>query len=171
MTSPLFDRQATGGVVARDGFEYQDAFLLEHIPQFIAQGAFNQAVCELLGDIEIRYFRPGGGTYCLLYEAKRHQLTKTELWTEVARFRELHVNSPDEYVKFVLLCGDFVDEYQALFRKLERYRGPAAALNTDSSIRASAETDIMDTIVKLGQTSETARFVLNRVSFQQYREE
>src|SRR5471032_334540 len=168
MNSALFDRQATGGVVARNGFEYQDAFLLEHIPRFLAQGAFSQTVSELLGDVEIRYFRPGGGTYCVLYEAKRHQLTKTELWAEVAHFRELHEKSPAEYVQFVLLCGDFVREYQPFFGKLNRYRGPAVALNADSSIRATAEADILDTIVKLGQTPEMARFVLDRLSFVQY---
>ena len=170
MSSALFDRQATGGVTARNGFDYQDAFLLENIPRFLAQGAFSQAVSELLGDVEIRYFRPGGGTYCVLYEAKRHQLTKAELWEEVAHFQELHKKSPDEYVQFVLLCGDFVDEYQALFNKLDRYRGPAVALNVDSSIRAMAETDILDTIVRLGQSADMARFVLDRVSFVQYRD-
>lgn len=168
MSSALFDRQATGGVTARNGFDYQDAFLLENIPRFLAQGAFSQAVSELLGDVEIRYFRPGGGTYCVLYEAKRHQLTKAELWEEVAHFQELHKKSPDEYVQFVLLCGDFVDEYQALFNKLDRYRGPAVALNDDSSIRATAETDILDAIVRLGQSADMARFVLDRVSFVQY---
>lgn len=168
MTSPLFERQATGGVVARDGFGYQDAFLLEHIPRFLAQGAFSQAVSELLGDVEIRYFRPGGGTFCVTYEAKRHQLSKTEFWEEVAHFLELHEKSPDEYVQFVLLCGDFVGEFQPLFRKLNRYRGPAVALNDDSSIRISAKSDIVDTIVRFGQTPEMARFVLERVSFVQY---
>ncbi|PHH38749.1 SAVED domain-containing protein [Pseudomonas putida] len=168
MNSPLFERQATGGVVARDGFGYQDAFLLEHIPRFLSQGAFSQAVSELLGDIEIRYFRPGGGTFCVTYEAKRHQLSKVEFWEEVARFLELHEKAPDEYVQFVLLCGDFAGEFQPLFRKLKRYRGPAVALNDDSNIRTSAKSEIVDTIVRLGQTSETALFVLDRVSFVQY---
>lgn len=168
MSSPLFERQATGGVVARDGFEYQDAFLLEYIPCFLAQGAFSLAVSELLGDIEIRYFRPGGGTFCVTYEAKRHQLSKADFWKEVAHFLELHEKSPDEYVQFVLLCGDFAGEFQPLFRKLDRYRGPAMALNDDSSIRTSAEAEIVDTIVRLGQTPEMARFVLERVAFVQY---
>ncbi|WP_312792365.1 CD-NTase-associated endodeoxyribonuclease Cap4 [Diaphorobacter nitroreducens] len=168
MSSALFDRQATGGVTARNGFDYQDAFLLENIPRLLGQAAFSQAVSELLGDVEIRYFRPGGGTYCVLYEAKRHQLTKAELWEEIAHFQELHKKAPDEYVQFVLLCGDFVGEYQALFNKLDRYRGPAVALNADSSIRATAVTDILDTIVRLGQPAEMARFVLDRVSFVQY---
>lgn len=168
MTAPLFQRQSTGGGVARDGFDYQDAFLLQHIPLYISQSAFSHAVSELLGDVEVRYHRPGGGTFCVLHEAKRNQLTKTDLWAEVARFIELHGAAPDEYVCFVLVCGDFNGDFAPLFRKLERYRGPADSLNSDSSIRASAEADIEATIVGLGQTAVVARFVLERVSFVKY---
>lgn len=168
MNSPLFQPQALGGVVARSGFEYQDAYLLESIPRLLAETAFSHAVSELLGDIEFRYFRPGGGTYCITYEAKRHQLSKVEFWSEVAHFKELHDASQDEYVQFVLLCGGFVAEFAPLFNKLARYRGPAEALNQDSSIRIAAAADIVDSIVKLGQTSELATFVLERVAFVQY---
>lgn len=168
MNSPLFQSQALGGVVARSGFEYQDAYLLESIPRLLAETAFSHAVSELLGDIEFRYFRPGGGTYCITYEAKRHQLSKAEFWNEVAHFKELHDSAQDEYVQFVLLCGGFVGEFAPLFNKLARYRGPAEALNQDSSIRIAAAEDIVDSIVKLGQTSELATFVLERVAFVQY---
>jgi hypothetical protein len=41
-------------------------------------------------------------------------------------------------------------------------------LNADSSIRASAQADIVDTIVKLGQTTETGLFILERVTFLPY---
>lgn len=168
MTSPLFERQSTGGVVARDGFGYQDAFLLQNIPNFLSQGAFSHAVSELLGDIEVRYHRPNGGTFCTLYEAKRNQLTKSKLWEEVARFRELHDSAPDEYVRFVLVCGDFNSEFVPLIRKLERYRGPGDSLNFDSSVRASAAADIEASIVSLGQSIDAARFVLQHVSFLKY---
>jgi SMODS-associated and fused to various effectors sensor domain len=168
VTAPLFQRQSTGGVVARDGFDYQDAFLLQHIPLYLSQGAFSHAVSELLGDVEVRYHRPGGGTFCVLHEAKRNQLTTNAFWAEVARFIELHDAAPDEYVRFVLVCGNFNGDFDPLFRKLERYRGPAESLNSDSSIRASAEADIEATIVGLGQTAAVARFVLERVSFVKY---
>lgn len=168
MTAPLFERQSTGGVVARDGFDYQDSFLLQNIPLYLSQSAFSHVVSELLGDVEVRYHRPDGGTFCVLHEAKRHQLTKNELWAEVARFIELHEAAPDEYVRFVLVCGAFNGDFTPLFRKLERYRGPAESLNSDSGIRASAEADIEATIVGLGQSTEAARFVLERVSFVEY---
>lgn len=168
MTATIFAPQAMGGATARGGFEYQDAYLMEHLPQFLSCGAFSHVVSELVGDIEIRYFRPGGGYYCVTYEAKGYQLSKVELWKEVADFKVMHEKALDEYVQFVLVCSDFVGEYQTLLNKLERYRGPAIALNADSRIRAEAETDILDTIEKLGQTRDMARFVIDRVSFVQY---
>jgi hypothetical protein len=66
------------------------------------------------------------------------------------------------------VCGDFNGDFDPLFRKLERYRGPAESLNSDSRIRTSAEADIEATIVGLGQTRVVARFVLNHVSFLKY---
>lgn len=168
MTAPLFEAQATGGVVARGGFEYQDAYLLQHLPKYLAQGAFSHAVSELLGDIEVRYHRPAGGTCCVLYEAKGYQLCEKDFWIEIDRFAELHGKAPDEYVSFVLVCTDYLNKLAPLFNKLDRLRGPGASLNSDSTIRASAEADVVDTIVKLGRPRETAEFVLARVSFVTY---
>lgn len=168
MTSPLFDKQATGGGIARNGFDYQDAYLLQHFPVFLAQGAFSHAVSEVLGDFEVRYYRPFGGTYCVLYEAKRNQLTKAELWAEVARFFEVFEKASDEYVRFVLVCGDFNGEFSPLFNKLERLRGSGASLNSDSAIRSSAEADIVASVEGFGQSNTIARFLLERVSFVKY---
>lgn len=168
MTAPLFEAQSTGGVTARSGFEYQDAYLLQHIPLYLSQGAFSHAVSELVGDIEVRYHRPAGGTYCVTYEAKGYQLSEKDLWSEIDRFAELHGKAKDEYVQFVLVCTDFLNKLDALLNKLERLRGPGASLNTDSAFRASAEADVLDTLVKLGRSREIAEFVLARVSFIKY---
>lgn len=167
-TATLFEQQSTGGEVARSGFEYQDAYLLQHFPLYLSQAAFSHAVSELLGDIEVRYHRPAGGTYCLLYEAKGYKLGEKELWEEIDRFSELHGKAPDEYVRFVLVCTDYLIKLNALISKLERLRGPGASLNSDSSIRKSAEADVIDTIVKLGQSQQAAEFILARVSFIKY---
>lgn len=168
MTAPLFEAQATGGATARSGFEYQDAYLLQHFPIYLAQGAFSHSVSELLGDIEVRYHRPTGGTYCVLYEAKGYQLSEKELWAEVDRFADLYSKAPGEYVEFVLVCADYLNKLTALINKLERLRGPGASLNTDSVFRASAEKDLVDTIMKMGRSREVADFVLARVSFVTY---
>lgn len=167
-TSLLFGRQSTGGVVARGGFEYQDAYLLQHFPRLLSQSAFSHAVSELLGDIEIRYHRPQGGTYCVAYELKKNQLTSTDFWLEIGRFAELYEEAPQEYVRFVLVCGDFVNSVQPLLRMLARYRGTAAALNSDSTVLAAAEAEIDQAMVDLGCTPAMAKFVRERVWFETY---
>lgn len=168
MNTPLFERQATGGGIARKGFEYQNSFILEHIPLFLSQGAFSLVVSEVLGDIEVRYFRPGGGTSCVFYEAKGEQLTKAKFWAEVERFMQVYQQAPDEYLQFVLVCKDFANEFQPLLNRLERLRGLGGSLNADSVIRSAAENEIVDTVVKLGQTKGVGRFVLERVTFTAY---
>ncbi|KQY80904.1 dsDNA nuclease domain-containing protein [Pelomonas sp. Root1444] len=168
MNSPLFERQATGGVVARVGFEYQDAYLLEKIPELLSQGAFSHVVSECLGDIELRYHRPSGGTVCTAIEAKRDQLTVNEVWAEVARFVQMHDASPDEFVRFVLVCGDYAGTFSPLFSKLDRLRGVATSLNPDSAILLAAQQEVEDAIIAMGQTASIARFVRERVAFTQY---
>lgn len=168
MTASLFESQATGGRVARGGFEYQDGYLLQHFPKYLAQGAFSHAVSELLGDIEVRYHRPKGGTFCVLYEHKACQLSEKDFWAEVDRFAELHSKAPDEYVSFTLVCTGYLNKLTPLFNKLDILRGPGASLNTDSAIRASAEADVVDSIMKLGRSREIAEFVLARVFFVTY---
>lgn len=161
MKAPLFEAQATGGVVARGGFEYQDAYLQQHFPQYLAQSAFSHAVSELLGDIEVRYHRPTGGTYCVLYEAKGYQLSEKDFWGEIDRFAELHGKAPDEYVRFVLVCSDYLNKLTAMFNKLDRLRGPGASLNTNSTFRASAEADVR--LVRYLQPGERGRWLCRHV--------
>ncbi|WP_250502261.1 dsDNA nuclease domain-containing protein [Caballeronia sp. AZ7_KS35] len=169
MKTPLFERQSVGGVIARDGFEYQDSYLLQKFPFLLSQSAFSHAVSEVLGDVEIRYFRPTGGTLCELYEAKGYQLTKAAFWEEIERFKHLHTEAPDEYVRFSLVCDDFNNEFGPLFRMLERYRGVGQSLNADSKIRQGAVGEVIAAVVALGQSQATAEFVLNRVSFSKHR--
>jgi hypothetical protein len=168
LNSPLFERQATGGAVARVGFEYQDAFLLGQIPELLSQSAFSHVVSECLGDIELRYHRPTGGTLCTAVEAKRDQLTVNDVWAEVARFVQMHEASPAEFVRFVLVCGDYAGTFSPLFNKLDRLRGVAASLNPDSAVLLAAQQEVEASIAAMGQAAATARFVRERVSFVKY---
>jgi len=155
-------------MVARNGFEYQDAFLLEQLPVLLSQGAFSHLVSECLGDIEFRYHRPGGGTFCAAIEAKRDQLTVNDVWAEVTRFAEMHDAAPDEFVRFELVCSDYAGAFDSLFNKLKRLRGVAASLNPDSAVLVSAQQEVEDAVVAMGQTAAAARFVRERVSFTKY---
>jgi hypothetical protein len=94
MTVSLLESESTGGAVARGGFEYQDAFVLQHIPLWLSQSAFSHIVSEAVADIEVCYHRPGGSVIHVFHEAKNHLLTAPAFWEEIARFKSVHDASP-----------------------------------------------------------------------------
>lgn len=166
MTAPLFSRESVGGAVARKGFEYQDDYALLRLPEWLSLGAFHSVVSEVLGDVEVRYFRRGGGTCCVLHEAKKYELSKTEFWAEIARFVHLHRNAQSEYARFVLVCPGYARDLRPLVSMLETLRGRGSSLNASSTYRATAEDDVVNFVVGLGQDGATGRFVLERVYFE-----
>jgi hypothetical protein len=168
MNASLFSKSSTGGAVARGGFRYQDDYVLLRLPQCLAQGAFDSVVSENLGDIEVRYFRPGGGTYCVAYEAKNHELSLKDFWREVETFEALHRGSPAEYVKFGLVCPSFHKDIRPLLNMLETLRGRGASLNGNSAYRTEAEVAVIDRVKLLGKSADLGAFVLRRVAFEEH---
>lgn len=171
MTASLLESESTGGVVARGGFEYQDAFVLQHIPLWLSQSAFSHVVSESLGDVEVCYHRPGGGAIHVFHEAKNHQLTAGEFWDEIARFKTVHDASPTEFPKFVLVCGRFNAVTSPLVAKLDRLRGVGSAFDAGSPILATGRQEVIAWVVKNGQSADTAEFILDHVSFMAYASE
>ncbi|OAK60206.1 hypothetical protein A3K87_24120 [Variovorax paradoxus] len=168
MSASLLAQESTGGAIARKGFGYQDAFMLQHIPLWLSQGAFSHAVSEAVGDIEVFYFAPGGKTKRVLYEAKDHRLTASEFWKEVADFKKAHDASPTEFLRFVLLCKEFNSETTPLVAMLGRLRGVGSAYDDGSSVLEGTREGITNWVQKKGQSAEMAEFVMNHVEFAPY---
>ncbi len=165
MTAGLFESESTGGVVARVGFEYQDAFVLQHLPRWLAQGAFSHVVSEAVGDVEVCYYAPGGGVQRVLHEAKDYALTSTQFWAEIARFKQVHETSPAEFPRFVLVCRDFNSVTAPLVSKVDRLRGVGASFDDDSVMLAGARREIVEWVTGKSQGEATAQFVIDRVEF------
>ena len=168
MTVSLLESESTGGAVARGGFEYQDAFVLQHIPLWLSQGAFSHVVSEAVGDVEVCYHRPGGGVIHVFHEAKNHQLTAPAFWNEIARFKTVHDASPTEFPRFVFVCGGFNAVTSPLVAKLERLRGVGSAFEAGSPILATGRQEVIAWVVKNGQSADIAEFVLDHVDFMTY---
>ncbi len=168
MSASLLDRDATGGVVARKGFEYQDAFVLQHLPEWISQGAFSHFVSESKGDFEACYFCPSFGIRRKAYEAKDYALAESAFWKEINDFKEMYDAAPNDFVRFVLVCQSFKSHAQPLISALERLRGVGASYPVNSPIVACTRDDITARIVSQGQSKEMAEFVIERVDFLQY---
>lgn len=168
MTVSLLESESTGGAVARGGFEYQDAFVLQHLPLWLSQDAFSHVVSEAVGDVEVCYHRSGGGVIHIFHEAKNHALAATAFWEEIARFKTVHDASPAEFPRFVLVCSGFNAVTSPLVAKLERLRGVGSAYEAPSPILTTGRQEIVDWVAKNGQSAETAEFVLDHVDFVSY---
>jgi hypothetical protein len=90
MKASLLASESTGGAIARDGFGYQDTFVLQHLPRWLAQGAFSHVVSEAVGDIEVCYFGQGGTTVRTFIEAKSYALSWGDFWDEIKQFKKVN---------------------------------------------------------------------------------
>jgi len=165
MSLSLLDPNAKGGAVAREGFAYQDAFVLQHLPGWLAQGGFSHVVSEAIGDVEVCYFCPKGGVRRCAYEAKDYALTEAEFWSEVRDFQAMHKGAPDEYVEFRLVCGDYKSTVTPMLNKLARLRGVGASYAQSSCVTAQTREEIIAWATGKGQTRELAEFIIDRVAF------
>lgn len=171
MTTGLLESESTGGATARVGFEYQDAFALQHIPLWLSQGAFSHVVSEAVGDIEVCYFSPDGAPAHVLHEAKDFVLNASQFWEEILRFHEIFQASPLEFPRFVLVCRDFNRVVAPLVAKLSRLRGVGAAFSPNSVILSSDRAEVITWVVGKGQTKALAEFILDHVEFTVYASE
>jgi len=171
MKASLLASESTGGAIARDGFGYQDAFVLQHLPHWLAQGAFSHVVSEAVGDIEVCYFGQGGTTVRTFIEAKGYSLSWGDFWDEIKQFKKVHETSPTEFPHFVLLCRDFSSTTAPLVAMVSRLRGVGSSYDATSPLLAQARDEILQWVVDKKQSRDLAQFVVDRVEFITYADE
>jgi len=171
MKASLLASESTGGAIARDGFGYQDAFVLQHLPRWLAQGAFSHVVSEAVGDIEVCYFGQGGTTVRTFIEAKAYALSWGDFWDEIKQFKKVHDTSPTEFPHFVLLCRDFNSTTAPLVAMVSRLRGVGSSYDATSLLLAQTRDEILQWVVDKKQSRELAQFVVDRVEFITYADE
>ncbi len=171
MSTGLLEKESTGGATAREGFEYQDAFVLQHLPLWMSQSAFSHVVSEAIGDVEVCCFAPGGGVCRVMYEAKNHTLTSTEFWKEIDRFKAAYQKSASEYVRFALVCRNYNSTIAPLLAKLERLRGVGTSFQVDSVFLDDGRREVIDWAVKNQYRADLAEFALDHVDFMIYASE
>ncbi len=164
MATGVFARTATGGAVAREGFEYQDSFVLQHLPQWLAQEAFSHVVSETRGDVEVCYYGGPGKVLRTLFEAKNHELSAAAFWAEVRDFKNIHAESEHEYSRFGLVCRDYANPVRPLLNMLERLRGVVTSHPEGSPVLRDARQQVREWMATKDQ-ADIADFVLERVDF------
>jgi hypothetical protein len=169
MTAGLLEKESTGGAIARKGFEYQDAYVLQNLPRWLAQSAFNHVVSEAVGDVHVCYYGPGGAVRHLMVEAKNHGLSSTEFWDEVARFKKAHEASVLEHVRFSLVCPAYNSKTNPFVAMLGRLRGVGSSYQPRSTILQRDRDEVLAWAERQKDVSkELAEFALHYVDFETY---
>lgn len=171
MKASLLANESTGGAIAREGFGYQDAFVLQHLPRWLAQGSFSHVVSEAVGDIEVCYFGMDGATVRTFFEAKGYALSWSAFWDEIQQFKKVHETSPAEFPRFVLVCRDFNGSTAPLVAMVSRLRGVGSSYDAASPLLAQTRDRIIQWVVDKKQPRELAQFVVDRVDFVIYADE
>lgn len=166
MNSILNAKTSTGGAVARNGFEYQDAYALLKLPQWLAQDAFVEFISEAIGDLEVCYFTQAG-VKRVFHEAKNHVLTSTDFWVEVEQFKTAFDKGAGVYEHFVLVTPRLPGPLSPLFTLLERIRGVGSGAG-GAPLLVDARREFIERVVKEKKSEALANFILERVSFEEF---
>lgn len=168
MTTGLLEKESTGGATARVGFEYQDAYVLQNLPRWLAQSGFSHVVSEAVGDVQVCYYAPRSEVRHLMIEAKNHGLSSTEFWDEVARFKKAHEASALEHVRFSLVCPAYNSKTSPFVAMLERLRGVGSSYQPHSTILQRDREEVLAWAEKQEVSKDLAEFALHHVVFETY---
>jgi tetratricopeptide (TPR) repeat protein len=118
----LGDKQARGGVIGGKGYGFQAAYIVSHIPLWLADPDFAMFLQEGAGDVDVRFDRESGEERW--YVQVKNYLVKPTTAREVfTQFREADEGSPGTYTRFTLACPGLHDKLKQLRAAVEDLRG------------------------------------------------
>jgi len=120
----LTDRQALGGIIALDGFDYQTWDGLIRLPAWLTSSTFEQLMFEGYDDTEARFFAPHAprGTLLERYQAKSADLEPAEVKAIFETFRQFELAHPNAVRAFTLVTPRMPSTLRWVVREGARLR-------------------------------------------------
>lgn len=159
----LLEPESRGGDIADEGFVIQDKFILSRIPIWLSYEGFTSMIRESIGDCEAKFFTPRYGYQIELCQVKSYQLSPSEFWNEIDRFREKDAGSPNTFRWFTLASAGVSDSIKPLINGLRRIRNPYAFYERESGVITNSFNDYVEIVQKLGHDEDKAIFLFNKV--------
>jgi len=158
--------EASGGIVAQDGFQYQSALISSEVPRLLRYDGFTEMIEESLGDWEVKVYVPSRGLGIHFVEFKNHQVSPSEFWKEIARFRATYEAAPGTFLRYELVCAGVAPSLASIVNGLERLRKTIPFYGCASSVAAASREEFTERVLKHGESTETADFLLHSVDIQ-----
>lgn len=116
----LTDRKGMGGVIAYDGFGYQEWLAAAKVPGWLANPAFEAVALEVLEDFEATFFEPDAPTADLhrleRFQAKSATLKRGEVVSVLSGFRAFAEQYPETARTQTLITPDLPAELKWVVR-------------------------------------------------------
>lgn len=158
----LLERQSRGGDIGEGGINFQAEVVLSMIPKWLKMEGFTSMVRESMGDAEAKFFVPGHGFKKEFVEAKDHQITPTEFWEEIERFKQMESGTSGEYQWFTITSAGLSQGLHPLVNSLRRIKD-SYEFYEDSQIFGNSYTDYLQVVRGLGKTDDDGDFLFRKV--------
>jgi hypothetical protein len=158
----LLSPEATGGIAAGKGFDFQTRFAACHLPVWLLEEAFHQLFFEGTGDIDIRFTEAGKSSRIHL-QVKDHEVSLSELKSVVEYFNRLDGELPQTYKCFTLACPSLSATVRSIETGLARFRG-AKPFYDDSPDALAPTKHELDARLRKAGLADYIDFIYSKVS-------
>ena len=145
----LLAPEATGGIAAGKGFDFQTRYAACYVPVWLLKEAFQHLLFEGTGDIDVHYTEAGKVTRIHL-QVKDHEVTTSELKAVLQQFVKTDTEYADTYKYFELVCPSVASALRPIVNGLARLRGAATFFDDKPQALAPTEEDIDDRLRNAG---------------------
>ncbi len=159
---PLLSPEATGGLAAIGGFDFQDRYAVCHLPTWLRRD-FQQMLFEGTGDIDLRFGK--GETESRVHiQVKDHEIGPAELAASVTKFVQTDADMPEVYEHFILACPSLSATLRSLETGLARFRNASPFYDNIPEALNSTRDEVVNRIRQAG-LGTYVEFVLKKVYF------
>jgi len=145
----LLSPEATGGIAAGKGFDFQTRYAACHLPLWLKEGNFQQLFFEGTGDIDIRFVDAGQSSRIHI-QVKDHDVAPPELKPVIEHFQALDKQLPGVYRRFTLACPSLSAKLRPVETGLARFRNAQPFYNDVPGALAPTKNDLDDRLRKVG---------------------
>jgi SMODS-associated and fused to various effectors sensor domain len=160
----LLSPEATGGIIAGKGFDFQTRYAACHLPIWLTENSFHQLFFEGTGDIDIRFVELGKSSRNHI-QVKDHEVLPAELKLVLEHFKNLDSSLPEVYKRFTLACPSLSATLRPIESGLSRLRGAAPFYDDMPGALSPTKQDLDDRLRKRG-LGDFIDFIHSKVFFE-----
>jgi hypothetical protein len=157
----LLSPEATGGLIAGGGLDFQLRYVACHLPRWLQQGQFHQLFFEGTGDIDVR-FTDNGTSSRKHIQVKDHEVAPAELLAAIKQFQNTDAGMPGVYQSFTLACPALSSTVRPVEAALARFRGAKPFYDDVPQALAATEQDLLERLRKTA-LEDYADFIRSKV--------